>query len=89
MRNNIVKKTLATIAINVVKKVFLFNLNGPFPASFPFIFGLFQTNITIFGIGILTHNLQDMSLFTTTRPGLPPNIVHSCRGVRTINHFLL
>ena len=49
-------------------------INGPFPASFSFIFGLFQTNIAIlqqinvknvhpvYGTGIRTHDLKNMRL---------------------------
>ena len=57
-----------------VQSKFLF-LNGPSPASFSFIFGLFQTNINtilqqinvknvhpVYGTGIRTHDLQNMSL---------------------------
>ena len=49
--------------------------NGPSPASFSFIFGLFQTNINtilqqinvknvhpVYGTGIRTHDLQNVSL---------------------------
>ena len=51
-------------------------LNGPSPASFSFIFGLFQTNINTIlqqinvknvhsfcGTGIQTHNLENVCLF--------------------------
>ena len=50
-------------------------LNGPSPASFSFIFGLFQTNINtilqqinvknvhpVYSTGIRTHDLQNLSL---------------------------
>ena len=49
--------------------------NGPSPTSFSFIFSLFQTNINtslqqinvknahpVYGTGILTHDLQNVSL---------------------------
>ena len=64
---------------------FFFKKNGPTPASFAFIFGLFKQTVhflqqineknihPVYGTGIMkTRPLGDESSTITTRPGLPP-----------------
>ena len=74
--------------------------NGPTPASFSFIFGLFQTNYTILTANkwekmSIEYRCQDLnprpleqeSIPTTTRTGIPPSLSHPLKQTLTLSAF--